>query len=93
MMKDVGKRRRIGDHVAALITVLVIFGGCSVGVQTYEEFRSAVDSGATCAQLWDIEKNFEDTADEKRVVSDLKEIGCRTGQSTRTDQNTEGREA
>jgi hypothetical protein len=48
-----------------------------------------VDSGATCSQLWDIQKNFEGTADEKRVVSDLKEIGCDTAGSVRddTDEN------
>jgi hypothetical protein len=71
--------------VATLSLALALTAGCSVGVQSYDEFRSAVDSGATCSQLWDIQKNFEGTADEKRVVSDLKEIGCDTAGSVRDD--------
>ncbi len=46
-----------------------------------------MESGATCSQLWDIQKNFEGTADEKRVVSDLKEIGCDMAGSVRNDAN------
>jgi hypothetical protein len=77
--------RRIALIVAALSTTLVVAVGCSTGVQSYDEFRSAVDSGATCSQLWDIAKNFEATADEERVVSDLQEIGCDTARSARDD--------
>jgi hypothetical protein len=77
--------RRIALIVAALSTALMIAAGCSIGVHGYDEFRSAVDSGATCSQLWDIEKNFEATADEERVVSDLEEIGCETARSVRGD--------
>jgi hypothetical protein len=69
--EDAGKRGRIAVVLAALLTAAVVIAGCSmIGVHTYEEFRSAVDSGATCSQLWDIEQNFEGTADEERVVSE-----------------------
>jgi hypothetical protein len=81
------KVRRTALGLAALSATLMISAGCSIGVQSYDEFRSAVESGATCAQLWDIEKNFEATADEKRVMADLKEIGCDTARSVRKDIN------
>ena len=84
-MKGETKMRRITLGLAALSTTLLITAGCSTGVQSYDEFRSAVDSGATCSQLWDIEKNFEATEDEERVASDLKEIGCDTFRSVRDD--------
>jgi hypothetical protein len=84
---DAGKRGRIAVVLAALLSAAVVIAGCSmIGVHTYEEFRSAVDSGATCSQLWDIEQNFEGTADEERVVSDLKEMGCDTARSARNDR-------
>jgi hypothetical protein len=71
-----GKWGWIALGLAALVMVILLMAGVSVGVKTYEEFRSAVDSGATCAQLWDIEENFVGTADEERVLSDLTELGC-----------------
>jgi hypothetical protein len=85
--EDARKRGRIALILAALLAAAVVIAGCSViGVHNYEEFRSAVDSGATCSQLWDIEQNFEGTADEERVVSDLKEMGCDTARSARNDR-------
>ena len=84
-MKGKRRMRRSALGLAALSTTLLVTAGCSTGVQSYDEFRSAVDSGATCSQLWDIEKNFEATGDEERVVSDLKEIGCDTARSVRDD--------
>jgi hypothetical protein len=80
------KRGFIVLGVIALVTVVVLFAVRSIGVHNYKEFRSAVDSGATCSQLWDIEKNFEGTADEARIVSDLKEVGCYTAGSVRDNQ-------
>jgi hypothetical protein len=78
-----GKWRWIAPGIAALVTAILLIAGCSVGVRTYEEFRSAVDSGATCSQLWDIEQNFAGTADEERIVSDLRELGCHAAWSVR----------
>lgn len=67
----------------ALVTVVVLFAVRSIGVKNYREFRSAVDSGATCSELWDIERNFEGTADAARMASDLKRVGCYTAGSVR----------
>jgi hypothetical protein len=76
-----------------LVSVLLLssFGAACVqtGVETYEEFRSAVDSGASCEQLIDIQKNFDGTADESRVAADLAEIGCDAADSTRTDEEND----
>jgi hypothetical protein len=84
-MKATIRRTRIFLLGAAV--ALVFTGGCvSVGVDSYEEFRSAVDSGATCEQLIDIQENFDSTPDEARVAEDLEEIGCHTPDSTRSDQ-------
>jgi hypothetical protein len=77
------KRGLIVLGVIAVVTVVALFAVRSIGVHNYREFRGAVDSGATCSQLWDIEKNFEGTADEERIVSDLKELGCYTASSVR----------
>jgi len=47
---------------AALGAVLtaVVLAGCGVGVTSLEDFRSAVRSGANCAELWDQRSNFTD---------------------------------
>jgi hypothetical protein len=72
--------------VAAVVVLALAVGGCvSTGVDSYEEFRSAVDSGATCEQLIDIQDNFDGTPDEARVADDLEEIGCDAPNSTRND--------
>jgi hypothetical protein len=77
------KRGLIILGLIAVVTVVVLVAVNSIGVKNYQEFRSAVDSGATCSELWDIEKNFEGTADEARIVTDLKEIGCYSSGSVR----------
>jgi hypothetical protein len=72
--------------LAAVVVLAIAVGGCvSTGVDSYEEFRSAVDSGATCEQLIDIQDNFDGAPDEARVAEDLEEIGCDTPDSTRSD--------
>jgi hypothetical protein len=86
-VEHAGKRGRIALVLAVLVTVIVVIAGrWVVGVHTYEEFRSAVDQGASCSELWDMEQNFEGTADEERVVSDLKDMGCDTARSARNDR-------
>jgi hypothetical protein len=73
--------------VSAVVVLALAIGGCvSFGVDSYEEFRSAVDSGATCEQLIDMQDNFAGTPDETRVAEDLKDIGCDTPASTRSDR-------
>jgi hypothetical protein len=73
--------------ISAVMALAIAVGGCvSFGVDSYEEFRSAVDSGATCEQLIDMQDNFAGTPDEARVADDLKDIGCDAPGSSRSDQ-------
>jgi hypothetical protein len=76
---------RVRIWVAGSVAAIALLSSCSIGVKSYEEFRSAVDSGANCSQLWDIKKNFKGSSDERRIELDLQEIGCRTPSSTRSD--------
>ena len=71
--------------VVVALTVAALFAGCvSSGVDTYDEFRSAVDSGATCEQLIDIQRSLEPNL-QARTDDDLKELGCDSPESTRLD--------
>lgn len=84
-MRNVTARGRVRIWLAGSVAVIALLSSCSIGVKSYEEFRSAVDSGASCSQLWDIKTNFDGTADERRIELDLREIGCPTARSTRND--------
>jgi hypothetical protein len=72
--------------VSAALLALLGTSCVGVGVNSYEEFRGAVDSGASCEQLLDIQKNFEGTQDDERVAAELEEIGCDAPDSSRTDE-------
>ncbi|WP_087485574.1 hypothetical protein [Brachybacterium massiliense] len=53
---------------------------------TYEGFNDALESGATCAELFEI-RNEWDPKSSKVVQANeaLREIGCYSSSSTRTD--------
>lgn len=77
--------------IAALATagvvVLATTSCVGTGVDSYEDFRGAVDSGATCEQLFDMRPNFDDRPGvQDKIDSDLAEIGCRNADSERTDE-------
>jgi hypothetical protein len=57
----------------------------SSGVDTYDEFRGAVDAGAPCDELFDIKAGFDAGRDLDRIERDLEEIGCDTADSSRND--------
>jgi hypothetical protein len=80
-------RRRKAEYRAALISVVVagiMATGCTGG-DTYEEFLSAVESGAPCSELFDQRSNFTNQRDLERIDSTLDEIGCEDYTSERTD--------
>jgi hypothetical protein len=52
---------------------------------TYKGFRSAVDKGASCAELFDQRARFSGAQDLARIDADLARIGCVTRDSARTD--------
>ena len=52
---------------------------------TYKGFKSAVDKGASCAELFDQRARFTGTEDLARIDADLARIGCVTRDAIRTD--------
>ena len=52
---------------------------------TYKGFRSAVDKGASCAELFDQRARFTGAEDLARIDADLARIGCASRDSARTD--------
>jgi hypothetical protein len=82
-----GKSLAIRATVAGFLLALTATSCVSSGVDSYEDFSSAVDSGATCAQLIDMRSNFDDRPRlQEKIDSDLEEIGCKSTSSERTDQ-------
>ena len=53
---------------------------------TYKGFASAVDKGASCAELFDQRARFDDSEDLARIDADLDRIGCVSRDSVRTDR-------
>ena len=82
-------RRIVIVTVAVALVVAALFTGCvESGVDNYDEFRSAVDSGASCEQLIDIHRNLEGSDLRARATEDLEELGCDSPSSTRNDEDT-----
>ena len=71
---------------AAVVSTSLALAGCSVGVDSYEDFQSAVRSGAPCSELFDQRANFEEQAILEKIDADLAEIGCEDRDSERTDR-------
>jgi hypothetical protein len=72
--------------VAALAAASLAMGACGVGIDSYEDFRSALRSGAPCNELMDQRENFDDRATLDKIDADLEEIGCEDRDSERTDR-------
>ena len=83
-MRGIGKAR----FTAAALAMAVSFVGCvSSGIESYEDFRGAVESDATCRQLIDIRDDFTGSrADEDRIADDVAALGCETKESSRNDR-------
>lgn len=78
------KVARLGLAGAAV----AVFGVACVssGVDSYEEFASAVEQGAPCGELFDIREGFDDRGDLERIDADLESIGCESRDSERDDE-------
>ena len=50
---------------------------------TYRTFQSAVDRGASCAELFDQRSRFERAEDLTRIDADLARIGCTSRDAVR----------
>ena len=78
--------RRLALGGAAL-TIVLATTACPASVhQTYRGFQSAVDRGASCADLFDMRGRFSDPDDLAKADADLAGIGCATPESLRTDR-------
>ena len=71
---------------AAVVSTSLALTGCSVGVDSYEDFQSSVRSGASCDELFDQRSNFDDEATLEKIDADLADIGCEDRDSKRNDQ-------
>ena len=60
--------------------------GCSGSFHhSYRTFQSALDRGASCAELYDQRSRFEDDETLAKIDHDLRSIGCTSPDATRTD--------
>ena len=81
-------RRRASAGVAALAAAVVITtAGCAGNlVHSYKSFRSALDRGASCSELFDQRDLFEDPETLLKIDRDLDRIGCTSPDATRNDR-------
>ena len=71
-----------GIAAAALLTAI----GCSGSVvHNYRTFQSALDRGASCAELYDQRSRYDDEATLAKMDRDLDRIGCTSPDATRND--------
>jgi len=83
------KRRRAASALAALAAgaALLAAAACSGSVvHTYRTFSSALDRGASCAELHDQRARFDNPDIVTRIDADLERIGCTSPEATRTDR-------
>lgn len=72
--------------VTVVAAVPLVLGIACTGVDSYDDFRGAVDAGAPCEELFDQRTNFDDEATLEKIDRDLDEIGCDSPQANRTDE-------
>lgn len=73
--------------VVLLIAVVLATTACPGNVsQSYRTFKSAVDRGASCSELFDQRAGFEDDDTLSKVNGELDRIGCTSPTATRTDR-------
>ena len=71
--------------VAVVVAVLLATAACSGNlVHTYKTFASAVDRGASCAELFDQRGLFDNPDTLAKIDADLRRIGCTSPDATRT---------
>jgi hypothetical protein len=76
-------RRRLGLAGLALTAVLATTA-CPGNIHhSYSGFRSALDRGASCAELFDQRARFTNAGDLTKIDADLAGIGCASRDSTR----------
>ena len=72
--------------LAGIAAALLGTIGCSGSVvHNYRTFQSALDRGASCAELYDQRSRHDDEATLAKMDEDLHRIGCSSPDATRND--------
>jgi hypothetical protein len=85
-MYPVSVEHRLNLLTAGVAIALPLAGCVQTGIHSYADFRSALDSGATCAELLDQRNTFSRDRVLERIDRDLNEIGCENAESKRSDR-------
>lgn len=69
------------------IALVLSTAACSGSVvHTYRSFSSALQRGASCSELFDQRRRFDDAATLAKIDADLQRIGCTSADARRTDR-------
>jgi hypothetical protein len=80
------KRHRIALG-GLVVAVALTTAACPGNIRhSYSGFTSALERGASCAELFDQRGRFTGAEDVAKIDADLARIGCVTRESTRTDR-------
>lgn len=80
------KRYRIALSGVA-VTIALATAACPGNItHSYKGFSSALEKGASCAELFDQRARFNGDQDLMKIDADLARIGCATRDSARTDR-------
>ena len=70
-----------------VVTVALATAACPGNItHSYKGFTSALEKGASCAELFDQRSRFTGAEDLAKIDADLARIGCVTRESARTDR-------
>ena len=70
-----------------MVAVALATAACPGNIShSYRSFSSALDRGASCAELFDQRSRFTGAEDLAKIDADLARIGCVTRESARTDR-------
>ena len=79
-------KRRALLFTGVVVSLTVAVSACTGShFTTYKSFKSALNKGATCAELFDQREHFDDEGTLAKVDRDLAEIGCTSRDSVRDD--------
>ena len=79
-------KRRALLLTGAVMSVTVAVSACTGShFTTYKSFTSALNKGASCAELFDQREHLDDEDTLAKVDRDLAEIGCTSRDAVRDD--------
>ena len=81
-------RRRASAGMATFAAAVVLTtAGCAGNlVHNYKSFRSALERGASCSELFDQRGLFDDAETLTKIDRDLEQIGCSSPEAIRNDR-------